>query len=87
VMSDDTRNESFEALTRLQFLSPDPERTARVRMRCRTRIGQHRKHSARTNVITGFARRVLAPVLVGGFCVLYIAALVSTALRLNGIFH
>jgi hypothetical protein len=30
---------------------------------------------------------VLAPVVVGGFCLLYIAALVTTTLRLHGIFH
>jgi hypothetical protein len=30
---------------------------------------------------------VLAPVVVGGFCVLYFVALVTTALRLQGVFH
>jgi hypothetical protein len=38
-------------------------------------------------VITGFAWRVLAPAVVGGFCVLYVAALVVTTLRLQGVFQ
>ena len=38
-------------------------------------------------MITGFAWRVLAPVVVGGFCVLYVAVLVATTLRLEGVFH
>jgi hypothetical protein len=37
-------------------------------------------------VITGFAWRVLGPVAVGAFCVLYVVVLVATTLRLEGVF-
>ena len=82
----DTHDESFEGLKGLRFLAPDPGRADRVRMRCRTQLGRSRRRRARTAVITGFARRVLAPAVVGGFCVLYVAALVTTTLRLYGFF-
>jgi hypothetical protein len=38
-------------------------------------------------MIAGFGRRVFAPVAVGCFCVLYVAALVATTFRLHGVFH
>jgi hypothetical protein len=38
-------------------------------------------------VITGFAWHVLAPVVVGGFCVVYAVLLVATTLHLQGVFH
>jgi len=83
----DTHDASLEGLKQLQFLAPELGRADRVRMRCRTQLGRSRKGPARADVMTGSARRVLAPVVVGGFCVIYIAALVTTALRLHGVFH
>jgi hypothetical protein len=38
-------------------------------------------------MIVGFGRRVVAPVVVGCFCVLYVAALVATTLKFHGVFH
>jgi hypothetical protein len=35
--------------------------------------------------MAGLAWRLLAPVVVGGFCVLYVVALVATTLRLQGV--
>jgi putative effector of murein hydrolase LrgA (UPF0299 family) len=42
---------------------------------------------ARTALIAGLAWRVLAPVVVGGFCVLYVTALLTTTVRLERLFH
>lgn len=83
----DTHDPIFEELKRLQSLVPDHGWADRVRTQCRTQLGRSQKRPARTDVIAGFVRRVLAPVVVGGFCVLYIAALVTTTLRRHGIFH
>ncbi len=83
----DIHDASLERLERLQCLAPDPRRAERVRVRCRTQLGRNPQRPAHTAVRTGYARRVLAPVVVGGFCVLYFVALVTTALRLQGVFH
>jgi hypothetical protein len=37
--------------------------------------------------MTGFAWRVLAPVVVGAFCAFYAAVLVATTLCFEGVFH
>jgi hypothetical protein len=87
MMSDDSHDVNAEGLNRLTALAPDPERAERLRVRCRTRLGRSRRRAARTAVIAGFAWHVLAPVVVGGFCVLYLALLVATTLRLEGAFH
>ena len=83
----DTHDASFEGLKRLRSLTPDPRPADRVRIRCRNQLGRRRTRPARRNVITGFTRRVLAPAVIAGFCVLYIVALVTTTLRLHGVFH
>ena len=83
----DIHDASLERLERLQSLAPDSKRTERVRVRCRIQLGRNRQRTPHSAVITGFARRVLAPVVVGGFCVLYFAALMTTTLRLHGVFH
>ena len=59
----DLHGASAESLERLMPLAPDPDRTERVRVRCRTRIGRSRRRTARTAVITGFTWRLLAPVV------------------------
>jgi hypothetical protein len=76
-----------DSLDRLRAVLPDPDRAERVRARCRTQLGRSQRRAARTAVITGFAWRVLAPGVVGAFCVLYAAMLVATTLRLEGVFH
>jgi hypothetical protein len=75
-----------DALRRLTALTPDPNRAARVRARCRTQLEQSRGAAGRTAAIGEFASRVLAPVVVGAFCVFYVAVLVATTLRLEGAF-
>lgn len=85
--SDDTCDASLEKLRPLQVLAPDPQRAARVLMRCRAQLGRGQQRQARRELITGVARRTLAPVVVGGFCVIYIFSLVTTTLRLRGVFE
>jgi hypothetical protein len=85
--SDDSHDASKESLAGLMPLAPDPDRAERVRERCRAHLRRNRRHTARTAVITGFVWQLVAPVVVGGFCILYIAALVATTLRLQGVFH
>ena len=83
----DTYDASVEDLKRLQPLLPDRLRADRVRMRCRAQLLRSQKRQASTDVIARSAWRVLAPVVVGGFCVLYTLALVIMTLRLRGVLH
>ena len=85
--SRDSRDPGAEGLDRLMALAPDPDRAERVRVRCRTQLGRSQRRAARTAVIIGFAWQVLAPAVVGGFCVLYVALLVATTLRFQGVFQ
>jgi len=85
--SDNAHDAGADGLDRLRAVAPDPDRAERVRVRCRTQLGRRRRRAARTAVMTGFAWRVLAPGVVGAFCVLYAAMLVATTLRLEGVFH
>ena len=84
--SDDSHEASAESLEGLRPLAPDPDRAERVRVRCRTQLERSRRR-ARTAVISGFAWHVLAPAVVGGFCILYVVAFVATTLRLQGVFR
>jgi hypothetical protein len=83
----DAHDAAADSLGRLRPLAPDPARAERVRMTCRTQLGRSRRRAARTTVITGFAWRVLAPVVLGAFCVVYVVVLVAITLRLEGAFH
>ena len=79
---DDPREASLERLT---TLAPDSDRAERVRARCRTQLGRRRRQAGAI-VVTRFAWQVLAPLAVGGFCILYAALLAATTLRLQGVF-
>ena len=85
--SDAAREASAASLDRLPRLTPDPDRAERVRVRCRTRLQRSRRRTARTSTVTGPPWRLLTPVVVGGFCVLYVVALAITTLRLEGVFR
>ena len=78
----DAQDGAADSLDRLRALAPDPGRAERVRVTCRTQLRRRRRRAARTAVITGFAWDVLAPVVLGTFCVLYVVVLVATTLRL-----
>jgi hypothetical protein len=66
----------MDSLTQLMPLTPDQERSERVRARCRMQF-ERRARRRRPHV--------LAPAVVGGVCLLYTAALVFTTLRLEGV--
>jgi hypothetical protein len=80
-----SREADAENLDRLMTLAPDPGRAERVRARCRRQLGKSRR-PARAPVVIGLAWQVLAPLAVGGFCVLYAALVAATALRFQGVF-
>jgi hypothetical protein len=76
---------SLDSLRRLENLSPDPARAEHVRARCSAQLSLNRQSAARATLRTGIVRHVLAPVVVFGFCVLYIASLVTITLRMHGL--
>lgn len=82
--SDETHG--ADGLRRLMALAPDPDRAERVRVTCRKELLRQRR-DARTAAIADFAARVLAPALVGAFCIFYVAVLVATTLRFEGVLH
>ena len=83
----DDQDAGADGLDRLMTLAPDPDRAARVRERCRSQLARSRRRAARTAEITGFASRVLVPVVVGAVCVLYTAVLMATTIRLENVFN
>ena len=86
MMPRDPRHESGDGLEWLMTLTPDPERAERLRARCRTQLGRSQRRAARRAGISGSVWHVIAPVVVGGFCVVYVALLVVMTLRLRGVF-
>jgi hypothetical protein len=85
MISDGAHDPMLRYLALLPPLSPDSTRAERVRARCRAQLARNRR-SERPATIVGFAQCILAPVVVGSLCVLYIARLVGTALRLHSMF-
>jgi hypothetical protein len=85
--SSDAHDAAADGLNRLMALAPDADRAAHVRARCRTQLERRRRRAEGTAMITGFAWRVLAPVVVGAVCLFYAAVLVTTTLRLERVFH
>jgi hypothetical protein len=82
---DEARDAGTDGLE-LPILTPNPGRAELVRTRCRARLVRNQQRLKRRASIATFARHVLAPALIGGFCVLYVAALVANTLRLYGVF-
>lgn len=72
-------------LQQLQLLTPDSHRREQTRARCRAQLARARRPTPAPRTI-GPASRPLAPiVVVSGFCVVYFAALVTTALRFQDV--
>jgi hypothetical protein len=69
----------------MMALTPDPVRAARVRARCRMQLARSRPPASGAAGTTGSAWRVLVTVVGGAVCILYIAALMATTLRLEGL--
>ena len=67
----------------LPLLTPDPERANRLRARCHTRLERirHSRHEAALPKRTLVQARRWERALVGGVCVIYISAVVRTALQ------
>jgi hypothetical protein len=84
MISIDAHDRMLQDVALLQQLAPDPARAERVRARCRAQLRRNRPSDLSTT-IGAFALRILAPVVVGCLCILYMAELVAAALRLNGI--
>jgi hypothetical protein len=73
------------SLEHLRKLAPDRDRADRVRAKLRTELVRREARARRGARRWDAVQRLLAPVLVGGLCVLYLAAVVGNALRLNGV--
>jgi hypothetical protein len=84
--ANDDDEATVERLAWLPGLSSDPVRADRTKQRCRALLS-HRQHRASEHAFPRVsARRRLAPVIVGAFCVfyvVYVCALVATTLRLQ----
>jgi len=81
----DARDPLLQHLAMLRELAPDPVRAERVRVRCRAQLTRNRRSDLPAR-IGPRALRILAPVIVGCLCILYIAGLVAAALRLQRMF-
>jgi hypothetical protein len=82
----DAHDQVARCLEDLQPLVPDQARAEAVRLRCRARLARSRQRPTRTAPRPGLARRVMAPLVVGALCALYMASLIGHALRLRGVF-
>jgi hypothetical protein len=76
-----------ENLKRLIMLLPDPDRSERVRTRCRVQLERNARRRTRNRETKEFTARVVASAALGGFCLLYTVLLVITTLRLEGVFQ
>ena len=85
MMRDSLNEASVDRLKLLAPLTPDPDRSERVRLRCRLQFERHGRRRTRVTKLVAFTERVLAPAIVGGVCLLYLVALVATTFRLEGI--
>ena len=72
--SDDDRLD--RALGQLPSMTPDAARTERVRARCHIRLAGRITRERRRRLVW---KQVVAPALVGGFCVVYFALMLVSA--------
>jgi hypothetical protein len=63
-------------LAGLPSIAPGAARDARVRARCHTVLRARRVSIARASHRAGLWKRVVAPMLVGVFCVVYVSVMV-----------
>jgi hypothetical protein len=66
----------------LSCLLPDAARAERTRVRCRTRVARQQP-AAHADPAAAPRSPLLAPAVIGGVCVLYLVALMTTSLRLD----
>jgi hypothetical protein len=85
-----TSNDLDEAIAQLPIIASDPTRADRTRRRCRALLRRQQRRWDHVVSRIDIARRGLAPVFVGAFCVffiVYVTALVATTLGLQGLLH
>ena len=68
------------AFPQLRPAAPDAARADRVRARCHSLLAARRASVERARRRADLWKRVLAPALVGGFCIIYICAVIVDAL-------
>ena len=71
-------------LLHVGVVAPDRARSERVRARCHAALAARQSESARSLRRTRFTAAALEPVLMGAFCLLYLAAVIYDVLRLRG---
>ena len=81
-MSDDA---VLRLLSRLPPATPDASRSERARARCHAVLTRRQRREARFRSRGGPLRRLIEPVLVGGFCLCYVTAVVVDVLISKGI--
>jgi hypothetical protein len=79
---DELRDPILMKLACSSTVSPDPARAERVRSRCQAELTRRRHRAERTARRRILTRRVLAPAFVGGFCLLYLSAVVYDVVQL-----
>jgi hypothetical protein len=85
MIPDEARDPILFGLGRLGTLTPNPTRSERVRARCHSMLKLRHQRAARGARRLDVARRVIEPALVGGFCLIYLSAMVYDVLRLQGL--
>ena len=70
-------------LTGLTVLTPDPARAARVRSRCLDELRRRQRRAERRSA----RPRMLAPLVLAGFCLIYVVSLVASTLQLQSAFR
>ncbi len=80
--ADETWDRRMDALRRL---APESARAERVRARCHRQLERRERRHVPAGAMTGRARRALAPMVVGGLCLVYLIAFVVTTLRVEGV--
>lgn len=83
--SDDANEPILRMLSRLSPAAPDASRSERVRARCHAVLARGVRRQARSENDAGRVARVIEPVLVGGFCLCYVSAVIFDALRAQGL--
>lgn len=79
----DRGDESLHDLARLTPLLPEPARAEAVRLRCRSELARRTTHARRTQSGGRPFARVLVPVMLGAFSLVYAAALLSATVQIE----
>ena len=85
-MTSDDPKDLGRILARLPVAVPDVARAEHVRARCHAALARRQRAADRPGHGIGRTERVLAPLLVGGFCLIYLSAVVLDVLRSQGVF-